>query len=245
MKEGIASPSCLRLARGAAARRRHSHAATVARRRGCSHRHRAPATGHLIVQPLSSAAPRSPIRIMMPAQAVKRKRSQQADAIANCKSRKTTTVAGSDLPLSTERCSSVPYTRQHLSERVAVDDATTWVVRMEIQCQAGFCSFNATKRVLQARHQAVCLVYPKQLASAYKLGDPFPSHFMFAGSAYTLDPPVWLLRATRLERKNEGFMLRSLEEMIRLAQWDALTALVIGLCTAGKLPTHWAELKEC
>ena len=84
----------------------------------------------------------------------------------------------------------------------------------------------------------------KELAIAYKCGDPFPAHFVWQKGSYELVEPEVLKSAKKSDRKKPSFLSGILSTICSDGEWDRLTTLVIGLTTAGKIVTHWSQLDE-
>ena len=89
----------------------------------------------------------------------------------------------------------------------------------------------------------------RQLACAYKLGDPFPSHFQYAGKSYNLNEPEWLQNASKRNKKSAAWIHQEFQNMTRQSDdgqsdeinWLRFTTLLIGITFAGKITTHWEE----
>lgn len=89
----------------------------------------------------------------------------------------------------------------------------------------------------------LCGIAAKQLAVAYKQGDPFPSHFVWSGKGYVLEEPELFKLATKKQRKSKEFLEGVLMGIVADHAWDRLTTLIVGLTTAGKIVTHWSEVE--
>ena len=99
--------------------------------------------------------------------------------------------------------------------------------------------FQKTRHGVWERRAAYAPALAKALAVAYKLGDPFPSHFDFVDGAYALHEPRALAEARPAQKKKSAFLEGVLAAMVADGQMDRFAALALGLATAGKVP-HWS-----
>jgi hypothetical protein len=127
---------------------------------------------------------------------------------------------------------------------VSSDDAREWKRHMDESHDRGLAAFDSARSAILKRADRLCQVAAKQLAVAYKAGNPFPSHFVWDGRGYELTEPAVLATATTAQRKSKDFLEGFLSTLVSDREWDRFATLVIGLTTAGKIATHWSELAE-
>jgi hypothetical protein len=127
---------------------------------------------------------------------------------------------------------------------VSSDDTREWKRHMEEHHQRGLEAFYSARSVIRTRAVRLCQVAAKQLAAAYKSGDPFPAHFVWAGGNYELQEPEVLKEATKKQRKSKDFLEGILSALVSDHEWDRFSTLIIGLTTAQKIVTHWSEILE-
>ena len=108
----------------------------------------------------------------------------------------------------------------------------------------GLDAFNSARAAIVRRAMRLCGIAAKQLAVAYKIGDPFPSHFVWNERAYLLDVPDVLREATKRQCKNKDFLEGVFASIVADREWDRFATLIIGLTTAQKIVTHWSEVDE-
>jgi len=135
------------------------------------------------------------------------------------------------------------HTRQS-NTPISVDDVREWKMHMEQHSPRGLNDFEMARGVIVKRKEQLCGVVAKQLAIAYKSGDPFPSHFVWGWIGYELVQPDALSEATKRQHKSKDFLEGFCRGIVADHEWDRFVTLVIGLTTAGKIVTHWSELEE-
>ena len=135
------------------------------------------------------------------------------------------------------------HTRQEHTA-ISADDTRAWKQHMEEYNPKGLESFEKTRVVVKSKAMRLCSIAAKQLAAAYKHGDPFPSHFTWSGKGYVLEAPESLKLATKKQRKSNHFLEGLLVGIAADHEWDRLAALIVGLTTAGKIVTHWSTVEE-
>ena len=126
--------------------------------------------------------------------------------------------------------------------KVSVDDVGEWKRYMENEHVAGLEAFDKARAAIVRRRRRLQRLAALNLSIAYKNGDPFPAHFVWAGKGYTLVEPEVLSKTTAKNRKNKGYLQGVFESMDH--EWDRFATLIIGLTTAQKIVTHWSEVKE-
>ena len=129
-------------------------------------------------------------------------------------------------------------------ESVSSDDPRAWKMFMEEHHADGLQAFAAARCAIKKRAATVVRIVSKELAVAYKSGDPFPAHFVWATKSYQLDEPEVLRSATKAQRKKKCFLEGVLSAIVADAAWDRFATLVIGLTVAQKVVTHWSEMEE-
>ena len=131
------------------------------------------------------------------------------------------------------------YTRHTKQTRVAMsaDAVPAWKRTMSEKTRE---QFQRTRYEVWKRRTAYAPAMAKTLAMAYKLGDPFPSHFDFVDGTYALHEPRALAQARPAQRKKPAFLEGVLGAMIADGQMDRFAALALGLATAQKVP-HWSQ----
>lgn len=101
-------------------------------------------------------------------------------------------------------------------------------------------AFLTTCRVIAARKGGLCQVAAREIATAYKLGDPFPCHFQWEGKGYILREPAVLTRLSNGKKKQSGAVQTALAEM----DDDTFARLIVALTQAQKITTHWSEVPD-
>lgn len=115
---------------------------------------------------------------------------------------------------------------------------------MEDHHSDGLDAFNKARTAIKERAHQLTQIASKQLAAAYKGGDPFPAHFVWQAQGYELVEPDVLSLAKKAERKKPAFLAGVFTTICANGEWDRFTTLIIGLTTAQKIVTHWSELEE-
>lgn len=110
--------------------------------------------------------------------------------------------------------------------------------------ERGLDTFESARSAIKKRATRLSVIVSKQLAAAYKGGDPFPAHFVWSGKAYQLDEPDVLRTATKAQRKKSAFLEGVFSAIVADHEWDRFATLVIGLTVAQKVVTHWSEVEE-
>lgn len=96
--------------------------------------------------------------------------------------------------------------------------------------------FVATRHSIWSRVPSYVPALAEAIATAYKLGDPFPSHYDFGEHAFTLEMPKAF---AELKRKTPNAIKDFLWGMVKRGEMDRFGMLVVGLAMAGKVP-HWS-----
>ena len=108
-------------------------------------------------------------------------------------------------------------------ETVSSDDPRAWKQFMEENHEMGLRAFDSARSAIRKRAGRMPVIISKQLAIAYKGGDPFPAHFVWSGKSYQLVEPEVLRYATKAQRKKKDFLEGVFSAIVADHEWDRAT----------------------
>ena len=107
----------------------------------------------------------------------------------------------------------------------------------------GVIDFDKARDAIWKRTDSYIPQMSRSIATAFKMGDPFPTHFEFGGRRFQLLLPRGMMKRPKANKHVSGFVIDMLTNMLNEGERDGLALLAIALSTAGKIP-HWSTVPE-